>query len=328
VALAIVALAAVDLLAYHRSASPVAPEALYRVRPEVVSALREAGVERVYVYDYSVPARAHPELQGGAAYRLARMPEGWPVDAASALALQMYLAPESAGRFAITQAYAVDYRGLYPAPLERLARLLRELDETPAHVRLLQLGGVERVIALHALAGLTPERTIEGLFERPIRLQRVPEPLPRSYVVGAMRPAGGDALALLVDPGFDPRREVVLDGVERQEPAGFRGASRIVETRADRVLLETQTSASGFVVLLDGFDPGWRARLDGEPAPVLRANAVFRAVAVPEGRHRVELVYRPRGLLRAVASWRSSRRVRGKLAFRGASRPEPGGYDR
>ena len=67
------------------------------------------------------------------------------------------------------------------------------------------------------------------------------------------------------------------------------------------MLLETETSASGFVVLLDGFDPGWRARLDGEPAPLLQANVVFRAVAVPEGRHRVELVYRPRGLLLGLA---------------------------
>ena len=302
VALVIGVLVATDLLAYHRSASPVAPAALFGVRPEVVSSLREAGANRVYVYDYSVPAKAERNLEGRAAYRLARMPEGWPADAASALAMQMYLAPETAGRFALSQAYAVDYRGLYAAPLERLARLLREVEQTPAHVRLLQLGGVERVIALHDLAGLTPERTIEGLFERPIRLQRVPEPLPRSYVVGAVRSSGGDALALMLDPGFDPRREVVLDqAVERPEPAGFRGASRIVDSRADRVVLETQASASGFVVLLDGFDPGWRARLDGEPAPVLRANAVFRAVAVPQGQHRVELVYRPRGLLLGLA---------------------------
>jgi hypothetical protein len=184
VALAIGVLAAIDLLAYHRSASPVAPVALYSVQPEVVSALREVGAKRVYVYDYSVPAKAD-HLEGRAAYRLARMPGGWPVDAASALAMQMYLAPEAAGRFALSQAYTVDYRGLYEAPLERLARLLRDVEQTPAHVRLLQLGGVEHVIALHALAGLTPERTIEGLFEHPIRLQRVPEPLPRSYVVGA-----------------------------------------------------------------------------------------------------------------------------------------------
>ncbi len=298
VAVATSLLAALDLAAYHRSASPVAPKALFSARPEILKALREADVHRVYVYDYTVPARGDHGLEAGTAYRLARMPEGWPIGAASALAMQMYLAPEAAGRFALSQAYSVDYRGLYEVPLERLARLLREVERAPAHVRLLQLGAVERVIALHAVAGLTPETTILGLFEREVQLQRVPEPLPRAYVAGAARKAvGDDALALLLDPGFDPRREVVLEDVARSEPAGFRGAARVVETRADRVVIETEANAAGFVVLLDGFDAGWLARLDGEPRPVLRANAVFRAVAVPEGVHRVEFVYRPRGLL-------------------------------
>jgi uncharacterized membrane protein YfhO len=34
---------------------------------------------------------------------------------------------------------------------------------------------------------------------------------------------------------------------------------------------------------------------------VLRANVAFRAVAVPAGRHLVELVYRPRPLLAGVS---------------------------
>ena len=102
----------------------------------------------------------------------------------------------------------------------------------------------------------------------------------------------------LLDPAFDPRREIVLpEGTAGRESPGFQGSSRLVEERADRVVLETKTNAPGFVVLLDGFDPGWRARLDGQPAALLRANLAFRAVAIPEGNHRIELVYRPRGLL-------------------------------
>jgi Bacterial membrane protein YfhO len=301
VALAVSVLAALDLLVYHRSASPVAPVALYTVQPEVVAVLREAGAKRVYVYDYSTPSTIERTLQTDHAYRLERMPGGWPIQAASALAQQMYLAPESAGRFGLQLAYAIDYRGLYPLALGRLTRLLRDLESTPSHLRLLQLGGVEHVIALHDVAGLVPERTIEGLLDRPIRLMRVPEALPRSYVVGAARAEGDDALAPLLASSFDPRREVVLGGVDRPEPAGFHGTSRILEERADRLLLETEASAPGFAVLLDGFDQGWHARLDGEPAPVLRANAVFRAVAVPRGRHSVEFVYRPRGLIAGLA---------------------------
>mgnify|MGYP003545016450 CR=1 FL=1 len=39
------------------------------------------------------------------------------------------------------------------------------------------------------------ERTIEGLFERPILLERVPDPLPRVYVVGASPGGFGTILA-------------------------------------------------------------------------------------------------------------------------------------
>jgi uncharacterized membrane protein YfhO len=46
-------------------------------------------------------------------------------------------------------------------------------------------------------------------------------------------------------------------------------------------------------VVTEGYDPGWRAWVDGGPAPVWRANAIFRAVAVREGDHVVEMRYRP-----------------------------------
>lgn len=302
-AVAMGVLAALDLLAYHRSPNPVAPVTLYTHRPEIVSALGDPDASRVYVYDYSIPGKIERYLEGRAPYALARMPEGWRLDATGALAMQMYLTPETAGRFGLSQAYNIDYRGLYSAPLARLTRLLREAEETPLHLRLLQMGGVTHVVSLHALADLTRERTIEGLFERPILLQRVPQPLPRTYVVGASSSAEGEAgVSRLLDPGFDPRHEVVLSGgPELTEAPGFRGASRILESRADRVVLEAETSARGIVVLLDGFDPGWRARVDGQEVPLLRANLAFRAVAVPSGTHRIELVYRPRGLLGGLA---------------------------
>jgi uncharacterized membrane protein YfhO len=87
--------------------------------------------------------------------------------------------------------------------------------------------------------------------------------------------------------------------VETDAPIGdgdVLGTSRITASRPDRVELEASLSAPGYVVLLEGFDPGWQARVDGEAVPILRANTLFRAVAAPAGHHKVELVYRPRGV--------------------------------
>jgi uncharacterized membrane protein YfhO len=44
---------------------------------------------------------------------------------------------------------------------------------------------------------------------------------------------------------------------------------------------------------VDAYAPGWKAWVDGRPAPLLPANTSFRAVAVPAGRNEVEMRYRP-----------------------------------
>jgi len=41
--------------------------------------------------------------------------------------------------------------------------------------------------------------------------------------------------------------------------------------------------------------------VDGRPSPVLRADGLFRAVQVPAGRHDVDLIYRPAGVVEGAA---------------------------
>jgi hypothetical protein len=309
--LAIVAagVAALHLLVVHHNVILLGPKEIFTHRPEAVDLIRQDAARapaaphtdpRVYVYDYIVPEKALAYLPYGEV-RLRAVPRGWDPMSAAALGQQMYLAPFTAGRWNLGGGFERDARLLFHAEMARLSLRLRELEGSEAHSRLLRLGGVTHVVALHekGFEDLDRLRELPGLLEQPIRIFRVPGALPRTYAVGAARVAdGAAALALLESPKFDPLQEVLLAAgpPAGPAPAGFRGSSRIAEARADRLRIDARLEQPGYVVILDTFDPGWRATVDGRDEPVYRANLAFRAVRVPAGSHRIELVYRPRAL--------------------------------
>lgn len=298
VAVAVAALAVLDLLVAHPRPGRLASRELFTFRPPVLDAMGDPRSVRIYSYDYGDRERPPSAPGPETVQRLAGLPVGWSVDATLALAQQMSLAPQTAGRWGLRQAFDADYLGLQPRPLAYLTRLARVRESDPDEiVRLLRLCSVSHVVAQHRLAGerLRLVAEVRGLFVAPTLLLAVPDPLPRARVVAGVRTADGlAALGALLEPGFDPERTVLLpEGSPRREPAGFAGQARIVEERADLVRLEVETSSEGFLVLADTYDPGWRTTVDGRAAPLLRANVAFRAVALAAGRHRVEMVYRP-----------------------------------
>ena len=66
-----------------------------------------------------------------------------------------------------------------------------------------------------------------------------------------------------------------------------------LRTATTRWSIEADSPRGGYVVLNDPYHPWWFAAVDGADAPVLRANVLFRAVAVPPGRHTVRFEFRP-----------------------------------
>ena len=68
---------------------------------------------------------------------------------------------------------------------------------------------------------------------------------------------------------------------------------RIASYRNTEVILQADSPDGGWVVLNDLWHPWWFAEVDGKPAPILRANVLFRAVAVPPGGHTVRFMFRP-----------------------------------
>ena len=63
---------------------------------------------------------------------------------------------------------------------------------------------------------------------------------------------------------------------------------------ATHTTVEVKAGSAGLLVFSEMFYPGWDAYVDGRRVPVYRADGVLRAVPVPEGIHKVDMVYHPR----------------------------------
>jgi uncharacterized membrane protein YfhO len=62
----------------------------------------------------------------------------------------------------------------------------------------------------------------------------------------------------------------------------------ITDYRLNHVTIDAQTPVPAIVRLADLWYPDWVATVDGQPAAILKADYLLRAVAVPAGRHRIE----------------------------------------
>jgi hypothetical protein len=290
-----------DLLLAHHDLHSTAPSALLAVPPPVLSAIDRTDHARTYIYEYEILVGTSERLLGRRnAYTVAQPSPGIDPRPLAAFAMRVYPVPPCGGYWGVEGSYDLDIRGLQPLHSHELNLELRRAEGTPAHRRLLRLGAVRTVVALHprGFEDLVAGPTFTGLFGESIRTFRVPDALPRVYAVGRARGVEEEAvISAMIDPSFEPSREVVLSGPGAAAAAASHDAPRarirVEELFADRERLEVDLDGPGFVVSVDAWAPGWRASVDGRPAEVLRANGLFRAVAVPAGRHVVEMVYRP-----------------------------------
>jgi hypothetical protein len=92
-------------------------------------------------------------------------------------------------------------------------------------------------------------------------------------------------------------RSLVLEGTppvavaDLAEVGGTRATIVVADSQAERHVVVVEARDPVWLVVADAPYPGWRASVDGEPVPVHPANVLGKAVAVPAGTHRVELVF-------------------------------------
>jgi len=90
----------------------------------------------------------------------------------------------------------------------------------------------------------------------------------------------------VVDRRFE---ELVTDNLRHEEASGTVVLS---DYRPNHLTYEVSLDQSSLVVFSDVYyEGGWQASIDGEPAPLLRANYILRALPVEAGEHTIEFSF-------------------------------------
>jgi len=162
---------------------------------------------------------------------------------------------------------------------------------------LLRTGMRYAILTAPAPEGLTPIASLLGAEQ--LKLYDVNPNAKRAYVVGdaLMGPDPDWAVEGLFQPRFDPSSGVLVSEPP-PPPAGLPGApapssAEFIEDGLNRVVVRAGLPADGYLALLDSYDTSWHVDVDGAPAPLMRANGLFRAVHLRRGTHVVTFTYRP-----------------------------------
>ncbi|HZR84457.1 MAG TPA: YfhO family protein [Candidatus Binatia bacterium] len=182
-----------------------------------------------------------------------------------------------------------------------------------AHPDVAALLGVGIVVAPEGNASVLEKAGFEpiGRLAGEVALHR--PALPRAYVVHAVAPVADEAASLAwvlahagearsivaVEPGGDVAD--AGDDMAAPPPGAPADEATVVADEPERVAIRARAASAGLLVLNDTWHQGWRATVDGAPAPIARVNHAFRAVPISAGSHEVVFRYRPAWLVPGTA---------------------------
>jgi hypothetical protein len=174
----------------------------------------------------------------------------------------------------------------------------------------LEAGGLEvyGLGLLEAASGEVTQARAKAKYQQvyrddEVRIYENAAAMPRAFLVGQAVVARDDraALSRLQDGDIDVRRTVILEGpppgaalpADIVSAADQVGIASIASYENEGVAIRTSSPHEAMLVLTDPYYPGWVARVDGQETPILRADYLFRAVAVPAGTHTVTFSFEP-----------------------------------
>jgi hypothetical protein len=305
---AICAATAADLFIHQPRQNPMVPAREWLAPPRLVDTIRgDSPHPRTFTPRHRVEHR-----------RTFQVARGW-ADVTPYFRLRDALAPNLGGGFwnvpsgdcyvGISPRWFVDVWGDHNRELSLMGLLAENdfnagaLQVRPNMPAVLRAYGVTHMLSSYPVRGaalLELARTDHAYVYKIDGAARV------RFVPAARHVTDAEAAKRLLDPAFDPDREVLLADAPASagSTAGDTGIpprTAIVRETQTEIVVEAAAAVDGFLLLADTFYPGWRAEVDGKPVALYRANLSVRAIPLPRGPHEVRFIYEPPGVQRGLA---------------------------
>ena len=188
---------------------------------------------------------------------------------------------------------------------------IRNTSNSPLILQGLSL--IDRATHTHTSITVSPAGDFRRIHSGDVKVYERLDAPGRAWLVHGVAPVGdaAEAQAAIADPGFAPRAVAVIEAPVASAPPAQAQAGESVTTVSyadERQTYQVDVASPGLLVVADAWYPGWHATVDGQPAEILRANLLYRAVALEPGRHEVTFEYAPK-------SWRTGLIVSGVTAL-------------
>jgi hypothetical protein len=273
-------------------------------KPSNVESVRPSHGGRVFAYDYDRFEGRARKLLGRNRLLQVQGLEPLSPGAATLIATRSAFQPLVGAAWGLDYAWDADLRRLFDRRMAGLILDLYRAEGTPAFLKLLQVSGVEHVVAVHerGLEDLVELKRFRAFIPEDIKVLGVPDPLPRLSMVGGRKRGTGNDFLDLTSPDFNPHTTVLVDeGPARPASQTLVSSVRVVRRTADRLLVETSSNEPAFLSAIEGALPGWRAFVDEKSVKLERANALFIGTEVPAGAHLVEFRFLPASAVLGVS---------------------------
>lgn len=182
----------------------------------------------------------------------------------------------------------------YP-PSDRFFKALRQPSENlPFNPQLVNLANVKYFVT-KSIALDTKQYPL--VFQGEVNIYQNPKMLPRVFFPRLLS-SGTDEFVYekMSGPSFRAEQHLYLDHLPTIiPPKQGQGKLRawITKYQSDTVMIDVALDNDQVLVLTDTYYPGWKAYVDGTETPIYKANAIFRAIEVPQGKHQVVFRFQP-----------------------------------